>query len=63
MGSGFGGTIGDGLNVKANHEKTMASLARGIPLAAANKVPNLITFFGNRGGCRTTRRWRTASRR
>ncbi len=50
MGSGFGGTIADGLNVKANHEKTMANLARGIPLAAANKVPNLITFFGNRRG-------------
>ena len=50
MGSGFGGTIVDGLNVKANHAKTLASLERGIPLAAANKVPNLITFFGNRRG-------------
>ena len=50
MGSGFGGTIGDGLNVKANHDKIVAGLERGIPLAAANKVPNLITFFGNRRG-------------
>ena len=50
MGSGFGGTIGDGLNVKANHEKIVAGLERGIPLAAAAKVPNLITFFGNRRG-------------
>jgi hydroxypyruvate isomerase len=50
MGSGFGGTIVDGLNVKANHEKIVAGLERGIPLAAANKVPNLITFFGNRRG-------------
>ena len=50
MGSGFGGTIGDGLNVKANHDKIIAGLERGIPLAAANKVPNLITFFGNRKG-------------
>jgi hydroxypyruvate isomerase len=50
MGSGLGGTIVDGLNVKANHAKTLASLERGIPLAAANKVPNLITFFGNRRG-------------
>ena len=38
MGSGFGGTIADGLNVKANHDKIVAGLERGIPLAAANKV-------------------------
>ena len=50
MGSGFGGTIADGLNVKANHATIIASLERGIPLAAAHKVPNLITFFGNRRG-------------
>ena len=50
MGSGFGGTIADGLNVRANHEKIVTGLERGIPLAAANKVPNLITFFGNRRG-------------
>jgi hydroxypyruvate isomerase len=50
MGSGFGGTIGNGFNVKANHDKIVADLERGIPLAAANKVPNLITFFGNRRG-------------
>jgi hydroxypyruvate isomerase len=50
MGSGFGGTIADGLNVKANHATIVATLERGIPLAAANKVPNLITFFGNRRG-------------
>ena len=50
MGSGFGGTIADGLNVKANHAKIVESLERGIPLAAASKVPNLIAFFGNRRG-------------
>jgi hydroxypyruvate isomerase len=50
MGSGFGGSIADGLNVKANHDKIIANLERGIPLAAAQKVPNLITFFGNRRG-------------
>ena len=50
MGSGFGGTIVDGLNVKANHDKIVAGLERGIPLAAEQKVPNLITFFGNRRG-------------
>jgi hydroxypyruvate isomerase len=50
MGSGFGGGIGDGFNVKANHDKLIASLEQGIPLAAAAKIPNLITFFGNRRG-------------
>jgi hydroxypyruvate isomerase len=50
MGSGFGGSIVDGLNVKANHDKIVAGLERGIPLAAAAKVPNVITFFGNRRG-------------
>jgi hydroxypyruvate isomerase len=50
MGSGFGGTIADGLNDPANHDKIVASLERGIPLAVANKVPNLIAFFGNRRG-------------
>jgi hydroxypyruvate isomerase len=50
MGSGFGGTIADGLNDRANHDRIVASLERGIPLAVANKVPNLIAFFGNRRG-------------
>ena len=50
MGSGAGGGIGDGFNVRANHDKLVADLTRGIPVAAAQKVPNLITFFGNRRG-------------
>jgi len=50
MGSGAGGGIVDGLNVKANHAKIVASLERAIPIAAEQKVPNLITFFGNRRG-------------
>jgi hydroxypyruvate isomerase len=50
MGSGLGGTIVDGLNVKANHQKIVTSLTEGIPRAARAKVPNLITFFGNRRG-------------
>jgi hydroxypyruvate isomerase len=50
MGSGGGGSIPDGLNVKANHDKIVAGLERLIPIAAAQKVPNLITFFGNRRG-------------
>jgi hydroxypyruvate isomerase len=50
MGSGAGGSIADGFNVKANHDKIVASLERAIPIAAAQKVPNLIAFFGNRRG-------------
>ena len=50
MGSGAGGSIADGLNVKANHEEILAALTRALPIAAARKVPNLITFFGNRRG-------------
>jgi len=50
MGSGAGGTIVDGLNVKGNHDKIVAGFERTIPIAAAQKVPNLITFFGNRRG-------------
>ena len=50
MGSGLGGTIVDGLNEKGNHETIVTSLVAGIPRAAKAKVPNLITFFGNRRG-------------
>ena len=50
MGSGGGGSIADGLNVKANHDKIVAGMERIIPAAAAQKVPNVITFFGNRRG-------------
>jgi hydroxypyruvate isomerase len=50
MGSGAGGGIADGFNVRANHDKLVASLERAIPVAAKQDVPNLITFFGNRRG-------------
>jgi hydroxypyruvate isomerase len=50
MGSGPGGSIADGLNVRANHDKILAALTRALPIAASQKVPNLITFFGNRRG-------------
>jgi hydroxypyruvate isomerase len=50
MGSGGGGTIPDGLNVKANHDPIVRSLERFIPKARAMGVPNVITFFGNRRG-------------
>ena len=50
MGSGFGGSIPDGLNDKANHDAIVKGLEDGLPKAAKMKVPNLITFFGNRKG-------------
>ncbi len=45
-----GGTIPDGLNVRANHDAIVKALEAGIPKAAAQKIPNVITFFGNRRG-------------
>ena len=50
MGYGGGGTIRDGLNNPANHDRIVANLTAAIPKAAAAGVPNLITFFGNRQG-------------
>ncbi len=50
MGSGLGGPIIKGINDPANHDAIVGSLTAGIPLAAKNKVPNVITFFGNRNG-------------
>jgi len=44
------GTIPDALNVRANHDTIVKNFERGIPLAAKQKVPNVITFFGNRRG-------------
>jgi hydroxypyruvate isomerase len=45
-----GGTIPDGLNNKANHDKIVKGFEDGIPKAAKFKIPNVITFFGNRRG-------------
>ena len=45
-----GGSIPDGLNNKANHDKIVKDLEDGIPKAAQFKIPNVITFFGNRRG-------------
>ena len=50
MGYAGGGSIPDGLNVKANHDAIERNFARLIPRAAAQQVPNVITFFGNRRG-------------
>jgi hydroxypyruvate isomerase len=45
-----GGSIRDGLNVKANHDAIVRNFEQTIPRAAAAKIPNVITFFGNRRG-------------
>ena len=50
MGYAGGGTIPDGLNVKANHDAIVNNFRQTIPRAAAMRVPNVITFFGNRRG-------------
>jgi hydroxypyruvate isomerase len=43
-------TIPIGLNRVENHERVLAKIKSDITLAAAAKVPNVITFSGNRGG-------------
>ncbi len=50
MGYAGGGTIPDALNVRANHDAIVKNFEQKIPRAAALKVPNVITFFGNRKG-------------
>jgi hydroxypyruvate isomerase len=45
-----GGTIRDGLNVKANHDAIVKNFEEKIPRAAKLGIPNVITFFGNRRG-------------
>ena len=47
---GAGGTIPDALNRTENHERLEKSLRAAIDEAAAAKVPNVITFSGNRRG-------------
>ena len=50
MGYAGGGSIPDGLNVKANHDAIVRNFQQTIPRAAAMRVANVITFFGNRRG-------------
>jgi len=45
-----GGSIRDGLNIVANHDAIVRGFTQTIPRAAAMKIPNVITFFGNRRG-------------
>ena len=47
---GPGGTIPDALNRKENHDRLEKSLRAAIDESAANGVPNIITFSGNRRG-------------
>lgn len=47
---GPGGTIADALNRTENHAAIEKSLRAAIDEAAANNVPNIITFSGNRRG-------------
>jgi hydroxypyruvate isomerase len=48
--SGPGGTIQDALNRTQNHEALEKQMHTAIDEAAANGVPNIITFSGNRRG-------------
>ena len=50
MGYCGGGTIPDALNRTENHDAIEAAFRKNIPLAAKAKVPNVITFSGNRRG-------------
>ena len=47
---GPGGTISEALNRKENHDQLESSLRAALDLSAANQVPNVITFSGNRRG-------------
>src|SRR5947209_1647126 len=44
------GTIPDGWNRKENHDRLVQEMQTGIERAAAAKLPNVITFSGNRKG-------------
>jgi len=47
---GPGGTIAEALNSKANHDRLRPLMHAAIDDAAANGVPSIITFSGNRKG-------------
>lgn len=48
MGYAGGGSIPKALNDRANHDAIVKNFEEKIPRAAKMKVPNVITFFGNR---------------
>jgi hydroxypyruvate isomerase len=45
-----GGTIPDGLNNRQLHDQIVNTFKTALPQAKKMRVPNLITFFGNRAG-------------
>jgi len=45
-----GGSIVDGLNNRMLHDQIVSTFEKALPLARKARVPNLITFFGNRQG-------------
>src|SRR5271155_3582548 len=47
---GPGGTIPDALNRKENHDRLEIAMHAALDEAAANGVPNIIAFSGNRKG-------------
>ena len=50
MYQGPGGSIASALNRKENHDRIEATMHAGIDVAAANGIPNIITFSGVRAG-------------
>lgn len=50
MGSAGAGSIPDGIQDPKNHDGIVKKLEEVMPKAAAEGVPNVITFFGNRKG-------------
>lgn len=50
MGYAGGGTIPDAINERSHHDAIVKNFTESIPRAAKMKVPNVITFFGNRKG-------------
>jgi hydroxypyruvate isomerase len=45
-----GGSIVDGLNNRDLHDQIVSTFEKALPMARKARVPNLITFFGNRQG-------------
>jgi hydroxypyruvate isomerase len=51
------GNIANGLNDKANHARCKEEFTRNIKAAAENKLPNVITFSGNRRNVSDEEAW------
>jgi hydroxypyruvate isomerase len=50
-------SIKDGMNRKENHAQIEANFRRLLPVARQHRVPNLITFSGNRAGMGDEEAW------